>query len=172
MNMFYPTVSMLFHDKSEMLDSAGKISRLGNRTIYFGHGKPMPNKQWVKQRTVRSTHWALFRKKWPFQAISVMEIFEISTGQAWISQISTIHLRRHLLHVGCRQGKQRLLPAHKRLLSLRWCRRRFQRLPRGFLTVFHECVPRCCSSERFVPDVNCKRHSFLPMSGYVLTLRL
>ena len=56
MNMFYPTVSMLYHNKSEMLDSAGKISRLGNRTIYFGHGKPMSNKQWVKQRTVRSTH--------------------------------------------------------------------------------------------------------------------
>ena len=56
MNMFYPTVSMLFHNKSEMLDSAGKISRLGNRTIYFGHGKPVRNKQWVKQRTVRSTH--------------------------------------------------------------------------------------------------------------------
>ncbi len=33
MNMFYPTVSMLFHDKSEMLDSARKISRLGNRII-------------------------------------------------------------------------------------------------------------------------------------------
>ncbi len=48
MNMFYPTVSLLFHDKSEMLDSAGKISRLGNRIIYFGHGKPVPNKQWVK----------------------------------------------------------------------------------------------------------------------------
>lgn len=56
MNMFYPTVSMLYHNKSEMLDSAGKISRLGNRTIYFGHGKRVPNKQWVKQRTVRSTH--------------------------------------------------------------------------------------------------------------------
>lgn len=56
MNMFYPTVSMLFHDKSKMLDSAGKISRLGNRTIYFGHGKSVPNKQWVKQRTVRSTY--------------------------------------------------------------------------------------------------------------------
>ena len=56
MNMFYPTVSMLYHNKSEMLDSAGKISRLGNRTIYFGHGKPVRNKQWVKQRTVRSTH--------------------------------------------------------------------------------------------------------------------
>ena len=48
MNMFYPTISMLYHNKSEMLDSAGKISKLGNRIIYFGHGKPMSNKQWVK----------------------------------------------------------------------------------------------------------------------------
>ena len=48
MNMFYPTVSMLYHDKNEMLDSAKKISGLGNRTIFFGHGKPLPNKQWVK----------------------------------------------------------------------------------------------------------------------------
>lgn len=48
MNMFYPTVSMLFHNKSEMLESARKISRIGKRTIYFGHGKPTPNKHWVK----------------------------------------------------------------------------------------------------------------------------
>lgn len=48
MNMFYPTVSMLFHSKDDMLDSARKISKLGNRTIYFGHGKPVPNKQWAK----------------------------------------------------------------------------------------------------------------------------
>lgn len=48
MNMFYPTVSMLFHNKKEMLESAGKISSLGERTIYFGHGKPMPNRKWVK----------------------------------------------------------------------------------------------------------------------------
>lgn len=48
MNMFYPTVSMLYHDKNVMLESARKISGLGNRTIYFGHGKPVPNKQWVK----------------------------------------------------------------------------------------------------------------------------
>lgn len=37
MNMFYPTVSMLFHNKNDMLESAGKISRIGDRTIYFGH---------------------------------------------------------------------------------------------------------------------------------------
>ncbi len=48
MNMFYPTVSMLYHDKTQMLASAKKISALGNRTIYFGHGKPLPNKNWVK----------------------------------------------------------------------------------------------------------------------------
>lgn len=48
MNMFYPTVSMLFHNKHDMLESVGKISRLGNRRIYFGHGRPVSNKQWVK----------------------------------------------------------------------------------------------------------------------------
>lgn len=48
MNMFYPTVSMLYRNKAEMLKSAEKISALGERTIYFGHGKPKPNRQWVK----------------------------------------------------------------------------------------------------------------------------
>lgn len=48
MNMFHPTVSILFHNKNEMLESARKISRIGNRTIYFGHGKPTNNKQWIK----------------------------------------------------------------------------------------------------------------------------
>lgn len=46
MNMFYPTVSMLYHDKNAMLKSARKISGLGERTIYFGHGKPAANRQW------------------------------------------------------------------------------------------------------------------------------
>ena len=48
MNMFYPTVSMLYHNKNEMLESAGKITQIGSRTIYFGHGKPIPNKRWIK----------------------------------------------------------------------------------------------------------------------------
>lgn len=48
MNMFYPTVSMIFHDKAEMLKSAERISSLGKRTIYFGHGKPVPNRNWIK----------------------------------------------------------------------------------------------------------------------------
>lgn len=48
MNMFYPTVSMLYNDKEKMLESARKISDLGERTIFFGHGKPVPNRQWVR----------------------------------------------------------------------------------------------------------------------------
>lgn len=35
MNMFYPTVSMLYHNKNDLLESARKISRLGNRIIYL-----------------------------------------------------------------------------------------------------------------------------------------
>lgn len=46
MNMFYPTVSMLYHNRKEMTESAGKISDIGNRTIYFGHGKPAANRKW------------------------------------------------------------------------------------------------------------------------------
>ena len=38
MNMFYPTVSMLFHNRGAMLESAEKISTLGRRMLYFGHG--------------------------------------------------------------------------------------------------------------------------------------
>lgn len=48
MNMFFPTVSMLYHNRDNMLESARKISSLGNRMIYFGHGKPVANKQWIK----------------------------------------------------------------------------------------------------------------------------
>ncbi len=46
MNMFYPTASMIFHDRSAMLKSAERISSLGKRTIFFGHGKPVPNRVW------------------------------------------------------------------------------------------------------------------------------
>ena len=48
MNMFYPTVSMLYHDKQTMLKSAERISGLKDRTIFFGHGKPVPNRTWIK----------------------------------------------------------------------------------------------------------------------------
>ena len=48
MNMFYPTVSMLYHNKIDMLESARKISSIGDRIIYFGHGKPVANRIWTK----------------------------------------------------------------------------------------------------------------------------
>lgn len=48
MNMFYPTVSMLYTDEREMLASAEYISELGGKTIYFGHGKPERNRKWIK----------------------------------------------------------------------------------------------------------------------------
>ena len=48
MNLFYPTVSMLYGDKQVMLASAAKIAEYGKVTIHFGHGKSVANKQWVK----------------------------------------------------------------------------------------------------------------------------
>lgn len=48
MNMFYPTVSMLYVDEQKMLSTAKCVSELGERTIYFGHGKPKQNQNWVK----------------------------------------------------------------------------------------------------------------------------
>lgn len=50
MNMTHPTVSMLYHDREEMLRSAGIIGGLYNRTIYFGHGEPGSNydKEWTR----------------------------------------------------------------------------------------------------------------------------
>lgn len=47
-NMFYPTVSMLYHNYEQMLESARKISALGERIVYFGHRKPKKNLIWVK----------------------------------------------------------------------------------------------------------------------------
>ena len=46
MNLFFPAKSMLYGDRSTMLQSAAKISSLGPVTIHFGHGKSRPNKKW------------------------------------------------------------------------------------------------------------------------------
>lgn len=48
MNMFYPALSHIYHDENELRKSAEKITALGERTVYFGHGKPVGNKIWVK----------------------------------------------------------------------------------------------------------------------------
>lgn len=47
MNMFSPRVSMLYNDKKSMQESARKITKLGERTIYYGHGRPTQNQIWV-----------------------------------------------------------------------------------------------------------------------------
>ena len=48
MNMFYPTISMLYTDEEKMLESAKYIGKMGEKTIYFGHGKPKRNRKWIK----------------------------------------------------------------------------------------------------------------------------
>ncbi|MBQ2936246.1 MAG: MBL fold metallo-hydrolase [Lachnospiraceae bacterium] len=48
MNMFYPTISMLYTDKEKMLESEKRIGEMGAKTIYFGHGKQKRNRKWVK----------------------------------------------------------------------------------------------------------------------------
>lgn len=48
MNMFYPTILMLYTDEEKMLGSAKYIGEMGEKTIYFGHGKPKRNRKWVK----------------------------------------------------------------------------------------------------------------------------
>lgn len=47
MNMFYPTVSMLWHDQKDLLQSAAKLGALGPRLIHFGHGKSIRNRNWI-----------------------------------------------------------------------------------------------------------------------------
>ena len=46
MNMFYPGLSMVYWDRGEMVKSADKISALGARKVYFGHGSPVENRAW------------------------------------------------------------------------------------------------------------------------------
>lgn len=48
MNMFYPGLSMIYWDRKEMIKSADKISALGARKVYFGHGSPVENRAWNK----------------------------------------------------------------------------------------------------------------------------
>ncbi len=48
MNMFYPTISMLYTDEKLMRQSAMRISNMGKLQIYFGHGKMVENRAWIK----------------------------------------------------------------------------------------------------------------------------
>lgn len=46
MNMFYPTISILYGNRGLVLQSAQKITKLGDVPIYFGHGKCVKNREW------------------------------------------------------------------------------------------------------------------------------
>jgi glyoxylase-like metal-dependent hydrolase (beta-lactamase superfamily II) len=47
-NWIRPGIAHLFHDREAARKSAGKIGALGDRTIYYGHGKPTQNRSWGK----------------------------------------------------------------------------------------------------------------------------
>lgn len=49
MNILHPTISRLYNNREQMLASAKRISELGNRKIYFGHGRPLQNRRWVRE---------------------------------------------------------------------------------------------------------------------------
>lgn len=46
MNLFYPTISMLYGDYSKVKKSADIISESKVKRIHFGHGKSVPNQIW------------------------------------------------------------------------------------------------------------------------------
>ena len=46
MNMFYPTVSMLYGNKENVTKSAEIITNSGAKTIHFGNGKSVSNRKW------------------------------------------------------------------------------------------------------------------------------
>jgi len=48
MNIFGPGESLLYENREEMQKSAKKIADMGKYIIYFGHGKPVLNRKWVK----------------------------------------------------------------------------------------------------------------------------
>lgn len=47
MHMVLPGLASIYWDRGKLRESGEKISGLGSRTIYFGHGKPVKNRRWV-----------------------------------------------------------------------------------------------------------------------------
>ena len=52
MNVFYPTMSVMYENKKEVEDSALKISKLGDVLVHFGHGKSVLNKNWLRNKSI------------------------------------------------------------------------------------------------------------------------
>ena len=47
MHMLRPGEASIYADREKLKESAKRITALGNRTIYFGHGMPVPNRNWI-----------------------------------------------------------------------------------------------------------------------------
>lgn len=47
MHMLLPGPACIYGDKKKLQESAGRITALGSRKIYFGHGAPVSNRTWV-----------------------------------------------------------------------------------------------------------------------------
>ena len=46
-NWIKPGVGHLYTDFEAIKKSAGKLKKLGDRTVYYGHGKPTPNRKYM-----------------------------------------------------------------------------------------------------------------------------
>jgi len=46
MNLYYPSRSLLYGNRENMLKSAKRISEYASATIHFGHGKSLKNRKW------------------------------------------------------------------------------------------------------------------------------
>lgn len=46
MNMLYPTKTLIYNNRDVMEQSAKRISSFKQATLYFGHGKPLLNRDW------------------------------------------------------------------------------------------------------------------------------
>lgn len=46
MNLVYPTKSMLYGNREDMIQSAAKVSAYTFATVHFGHGKSVENRMW------------------------------------------------------------------------------------------------------------------------------
>ena len=49
MHMLLPGMAGIYSDKRKLQESAERIGGLGSRMIYFGHGKPLENRKWIKK---------------------------------------------------------------------------------------------------------------------------
>lgn len=46
MHMAAPGLSLLYEDRAALLESGKKLTALGDRTVWFGHGAPVKNRSW------------------------------------------------------------------------------------------------------------------------------